>query len=293
MNIEQARQIHLIEFLKDLGYEPVHQNKHMFWFNSPINEKNEIPTFRINQLNNTWMDFSTSQGGDIIKLGKLLYRTDNLSDVLQYIKRKSPVEKDAEITSDSLYTKTIPYKKIRITPLTNCSLLSFLMSRNIDFRLAQEICIEIQYELYGRCFNGIGIVNESKGYEFKSSYLTGTIGEKDISIFKANENNNIGCCIFEDFIDFLSFKTLQNMRVVEFCLYQDYDCIILNSIPDLPYIQKQIKRYETVVSLLKKNDYGNVVSDFIKGINECKYKEIDLLLQYETVNRFLKQNAIK
>lgn len=221
MNMKQAGQTDLIEFLEVFGHKPIRRNKHIYWYHSPLNEE-ATPTYRVNRIKNTWIDTASSQEGGIIKLGKLLYRTDNLSDVLHDIEIRKPVIKEIQIAQGSMPTRTILYERIYIAPLTDSALLSFLMSRGMDLHIEQDICVEIQYELYGKHFNAIGIGNIFGGYEFRSPHLKGHIGKKDISLLKTNEGG-IGCCIFEDLIDFLSFKTLQDMEIAEFCPYMNFD----------------------------------------------------------------------
>ena len=50
-------------------------------FLSPLREE-RTPSFKVNDNLNEWYDFGISAGGDIIELGKHLYRTGNVSVVL-------------------------------------------------------------------------------------------------------------------------------------------------------------------------------------------------------------------
>lgn len=81
MNINEAKQIRLVEYLRIIGHSPVNARGCQYWYLSPLREE-RTPSFKVNDNLNEWYDFGISAGGDIIELGKHLYRTGNVSMVL-------------------------------------------------------------------------------------------------------------------------------------------------------------------------------------------------------------------
>ena len=81
MNINEAKQIRLVEYLRIIGHSPVNARGCQYWYLSPLREE-RTPSFKVNDNLNEWYDFGLSAGGDIIELGKHLYRTGNVSVVL-------------------------------------------------------------------------------------------------------------------------------------------------------------------------------------------------------------------
>ena len=66
----------------------------------------------------------------------------------------------------------------------------------------------ISYEVRGRRYEAIGFVNLSGGYELRDNHLfKGTVAPKDITpIF---EDMKQPVCLFEEFMDFLSFLSMK------------------------------------------------------------------------------------
>ena len=81
MNIKEAKQIRLVEYLRIVGYLPVNVKGYQYWYLSPLREE-RTPSFKVNDNLNEWYDFGLSAGGDIIDLGRHLYRTSDISTVL-------------------------------------------------------------------------------------------------------------------------------------------------------------------------------------------------------------------
>ncbi len=73
MNISEAKQIRIVDYLASIGFRPVKVRGMSHWYLAPYrNEK--TPSFKVNDYRNEWYDFGTGKGGDIISLCQLLYR---------------------------------------------------------------------------------------------------------------------------------------------------------------------------------------------------------------------------
>lgn len=96
--------------------------------------------------------------------------------------------------------------------------------RCINLEKALPFLKSISYEVRGRRYEAIGFVNLSGGYELRDDNMfKGTIAPKDITpIF---ENKAQPVCLFEGFMDFLSFLSMKeevNNR-----------CLVLNSVSNI------------------------------------------------------------
>ena len=55
MNIEQAKELNLKDFLEELGYKPVRVKHNSAWYLSPFRDEN-IASFKVNMKRNEWFD---------------------------------------------------------------------------------------------------------------------------------------------------------------------------------------------------------------------------------------------
>ena len=84
MNIQEAKNIRLVDFLAGFGYEPVIQRGNSVWYKSPFRTEKEA-SFKVDLHKELWYDFGLGKGGDIITLAKEIYRTQDIGYVLQCI----------------------------------------------------------------------------------------------------------------------------------------------------------------------------------------------------------------
>lgn len=82
MNITEAKKIRIVDYLRQIGHEPKRICGTQYWYLSPFRDE-RTPSFKVNDLRNEWYDFAVAQGGDIIDLGKLLYNTSSIKEVLE------------------------------------------------------------------------------------------------------------------------------------------------------------------------------------------------------------------
>lgn len=92
MNIQEAKNIRLVDFLAGFGHEPVIQRGNSVWYKSPFRTEKEA-SFEVDLHKELWYDFGLGRGGDIITLAKEIYRTQDISHVLRCIEDKRTVLK--------------------------------------------------------------------------------------------------------------------------------------------------------------------------------------------------------
>ena len=83
---------------------------------------------------------------------------------------------------------------------------------------------------------GIGFKNDSDGFEIRNSYSKICLGKKDMTTIE-NDSNSLR--IFEGFVDFLSFKNVENYLEKE-----PADYLILNSVSMINKIKNSIQNYK-------------------------------------------------
>ncbi len=79
MNIQEVKNIRLIDFLAGFRHEPAIQRGDSVWYRSPFWAEKEA-SFKVDHRKELWYDFG--QGGDIIALAKKICRTQDISHVL-------------------------------------------------------------------------------------------------------------------------------------------------------------------------------------------------------------------
>lgn len=140
MNIQEAKNIRLVDFLAGFGHEPVIQRGNSVWYKSPFRTEKEA-SFKVDLHKELWYDFGLGKGGDIITLAKEIYRTQDVSRVLRCIEDKRTVLKP--VTVSCPFEKAYPaFQDLKITPLANRILLAYLEERCIDTETARKVCKE-------------------------------------------------------------------------------------------------------------------------------------------------------
>lgn len=127
-------------------------------------------------------------------------------------------------------------------PLMSRPLLSYLCSRGIPPDIAARYCKEVHYNIRDRQYFAICFKNILGGMEIRNPFFKGSHGEKAPSIVTLSKGNHTpSCCVFEGFMEFLSYQTLLECYDDPFIDPVPRDCIILNSTSmvkkAIPFIQ--------------------------------------------------------
>lgn len=89
MNIQEAKQIRIADYLQSLGYTPIKQQGSSLWYKSPLREETDA-SFKVNTELNRWYDFGLGKGGNIIALAEELYASDYVLYLLGKIAERTP-----------------------------------------------------------------------------------------------------------------------------------------------------------------------------------------------------------
>lgn len=246
MNIQEAKSIRLVDFLAGLGHNPVVQRGNSVWYRSPFRSEKEA-SFKVDIGKELWYDFGLGKGGDIITLGKEIYRTNDIGYVLRCIEDKRAVLKP--VTVSWPVEEAVPaFQDLKIRPLANRILLAYLKERCIDVETARDVCREASFKRNGKSYFAIAFPNISGGYEIRNKFFKACVAPKDITcIMNGPETGR--CYVFEGFMDFLSCRAV-------FPLWEKGDCLVLNSVSNLPKAFPFLSRYDDIYCCLDNDTAG-------------------------------------
>ena len=270
MNIKETREISLTHFMKLIGCKEVKQtDRHMHWFLSPF-RKESTASFKVNARMNLWYDFGIGEGGDIIDLGKLLYQTSSVSNVLSMIEDTVGKAPNAmyRIGGESLHDVQSPgIENLMLIPIHNHSIISYLTSRRINESIASRYCQEAHYMVGDRHYYALAFGNDSGGVEMRNPYFKGVNGPKDVTLIHFSETSPIDkCCVFEGFMDFLSYLTLKEAGNYEMCHQTVEDYLILNSVAIVKNAIPKLDLYTQIHCYLDNDAAGQAATDKLAGL---------------------------
>lgn len=287
MNIAQTKQIDIVDFLKAIGYLPTKETACAAWFRAPYRE-DMTPSFKVNKNRNIWYDFGLARNGDIIDLGILIYHTHDISLVLKLIENAVPgLPVSTRTFRSSSEERNETLRNIRTGTLTSEALKSYLTSRGIDIEIGIRECREIHYTCHGKNYFAIGFPNIAGGYEMRSPYYKGCIAPKEISMV-TTAKSSLACCLFEGFMDFLSYLTLvKQEKLLPPC--NQPDLIVLNSVSNLAKALSRLKAYKEIYCFLDNDDAGRRAVKLLQEMNTAAVcNMMETFPYYKDVNDLLR-----
>ena len=274
MNISEAKQIDLVDFLAKKDIKAHHRKGNVYWYCSPYRSEH-TPSFKVDKIRNDWYDFGTFEGGDIIDLGKKLYDTSDTSTVLRMIANDAPT-----LVNNLVRTRNAPqkhqqesdFRNVTYDNLREVPLQSYIVRRKVDLNIAQCYCCEVHYTLRGRNYYAIAFRNRIDGFEIRNQYFKGCIGHKDITFFPRKQGDLTDeCCIFEGFMDFLSYLTIWEREEggIFSDISKDSDIIVLNTVACLNRAIELLSHYGKIHCFLDNDEAGQRTTSAISD----KYPE--------------------
>ena len=230
MTCEQAKQISIIDLLEHCHIRPQYVRGQDHWYLSPFRDE-KTPSFKVNARLNLYYDHGSGQGGDIINLGRALFRCDTkallkkLDSGLFLFQPQDLKSTGLHIDSGVIPATVLDQSGIHITALkelgSNPAINQYLESRGIDLAVAKSYCLEVYYRVGDKNYFAAGFENRSGGYELRNAYFKGSTSPKDISHI---ENGHNSVCLLEGFMDFLSLLSLRKQEQIQ------TDFVVLNSV---------------------------------------------------------------
>ncbi len=276
MNIDDIKQISLVDFLHHLGYEPTGRDSKGLWFYAPYRNERK-PSFHVNPRKNVWFDFGSGAGGDIFTLAGELCDTTDFIRQAEYIaeKMRMPVSQPYK---PEPFIEQPTFEDVKISKLVSPALLKYLADRGIPRNIAQRWCVQVDYRLHGKDYYAIGFENNAHGFELRNSFYKGSYPPKHITHIA---EGNARCNVFEGFIDFLSAERLG--------LNDGNDSVVLNSVANVGKAIPTLAEYPLILCYLDndtagraavarlRREFGDRVSD--KSARYPDHKDLNDYLQ--------------
>lgn len=227
--LQYIKAIPIADYLHACGIEPAKRYNGYALYHAPY-RKDANASLKVDFRQNLWHDYGTSQGGSIIDLVMWMRGCSAYEAMAHLAEGKeecfissSSLRETTASTTNSTSTRRI----FSISEALPLHLQSYLREvRKIDLAVASPYLRHIRYEVGGREYSAIGFVNRAGGYDLRDDKaFKGTIAPKDISVI-AGEANNAPLCIFEGFIDFLSYLTKKGKEAIS-------PSIVLNSVSNI------------------------------------------------------------
>ena len=225
-------------YLERKGIKPVRRTPTYVMYRSPF--RAEIhPSFKVDTEKNLWIDYAEGRDGSIIYLCMRLEGC-TLSEAISRLEQTTSFDtarNNVEPSKEKVYSRNgsirLPKEEVAngarrlidVSDTLPSHLQEYLTNeRCINLEKALPFLKSISYEIRGRRYEAIGFANLSGGYELRDDKtFKGTVAPKDIiPIF---ENKPQPVCLFEGFMDFLSFLSMKeevNNR-----------CLVMNSVSNI------------------------------------------------------------
>lgn len=277
MNCEQANEMDLVNYLRQLGHEPKKVRSKDHWYLSPLREESTA-SFKVNQKLNVWYDHGTGEGGSFVDFG-IKYFECSVPDFLEKLdladfsapKHLSIIhENDAE-TENKLQIRSVK-------PLISKNLISYLERRGIDLGVAQKCCNEVEYSFGDKSYHAIGFRNDESGYEIRDPFYKYSSAPKAISTF-INGSNAVA--VFEGFMDYLSYLSIPKINKA------DTDFLVLNGAGFFEHARAFLETYDKIDLFLDRDATGKKVTDHALKRSH-KYEDKSSLYEpYKDLNEWL------
>lgn len=254
MNIQEAKQIRIADYLQSLGYTPVKQQGNSLWYKSPFRQETEA-SFKVNTELNQRSDYGLGRGGNIIALAEELYASDYVPYLLNKIAEQAPHIRPVSFSFRQQASEP-SFQQLEVRELTHPALLRYLQERGIDTDLARSECKELHFIHNGKPYFAIGFPNVAGGYEVRNRFFKGCIAPKDISHVRQQGEPREKCLVFEGMMDYLSFLTLRMKNCPTMPNLDGQDYIILNSVSNVSKAIDALHGYERIHCLLDNDEAG-------------------------------------
>jgi len=270
MNCEEVKEkINIRTVLESFNLFPVKGNrKTAFYF--ALDREEKIPSLSVDFVKNKAFDFGTGKRYDVISIVQQMNQC-SVSEALKYLE-KFDFSVQNEFHNEELMQKK-EYKILKVREIQHPALIQYLKSRKVYEQ--KELVNEVEYELNGRKYFGVGFFNNSGGVEIRNKYSKICLGKKDVTMV---ENQSSEICIFEGFFDYLTYKNLEKKGN----LNSDY--LILNSTAMLFKVEETLKKYAKISLLLDNDSNGELAKSKIinqyKSVEDCsliyqKFKDLN------------------
>lgn len=303
MTIAEVKKIPIKDILSQMGIEPVMSRcgGTQLMYNSPL-RKDKNASFSVSTRLNLWKDFGTQFAGNVIDLVIALKGNCSFKEAVAWLKQQADGPKE-EASSLNISSSQKQYASkmsghtnisdMRVKELSSPVLLKYLESRGIPAGIARRYCKEAHYKVRGREYYAIAFMNILGGMELRCQYFKGCHGVKAPSIVRTDKaERSPMCCVFEGFMDFLSYKVLEERGDSELVHRKACDSIILNSTAIIQKAVPFIDVYLYAYSFLDNDLSGRQALDTISRIMPGRIHDMSSkFMPFNDLNDYLMQSG--
>ena len=278
-DLSAIKRYSIVDYLERKGIRPVRRTPTYAVYRSPLREEVH-PSFKVDTEKNLWIDYAEGRGGSIIDLCMRLEGC-TLSEAICRLGQNALEHTAYSYSSSKRETPICPKQKEMASGTRRLICLSDTLPPHLQEYLKKERCIDLEkvtpflkcisYEVRGRRHEAIGFANSSEGYELRDNHLfKGTVAPKDITpIFEDMEQP---VCLFEGFMDFLSFLSMKK-EITSVCLVMNS---VSNVARSIHYLNK--RNITSVRAFLDNDDTGRkAVQEFVNA----GFKVEDMAVYYK------------
>ena len=264
-DLSRIKRYSIVEYLERKGIKPVRKTLTYAMYRSPLREETH-PSFKVDTEKNLWIDYGEGRVGSIIDLCMRMEGC-TLSEAIHRLGQNASDNGTSSFLNDFVPNNPQPVmvvngarRLIDISDTLPPHFQEYLTKvRCINLEKAMPFLKCISYEVRGRRYQAIGFTNLSSGYELRDDMtFKGTIAPKDITPIFTDRAEPV--CIFEGFMDFLSFLSMKE-EITNHCL-------VMNSVSNVARTIRYLNdRHLTHIRAFLDNDEAGrrAVQDFIKA----------------------------
>jgi hypothetical protein len=281
LSIDEVRELDLVDYLASLGYQPEYIKKDRdYWYLSPFRLEGEA-SFKVNRDINRWYDHGLGKGGNLIDFG-LAYFGCTVRELMDKFRPGFSFLQHAPL--DRFRGTDTVEKESKITVLSDRDLyayplINYLHERRIPVSVAEPFCREVNYQLDGRNYFGIGFKNDAGGYEIRNAFSKTSSSPKDITRLGSSSHR---LHIFEGFFDMLSFQTLYGNDAAF-----SGDLLILNSAAFFERARPVMAEYSEKHLWLDHDITGRAYTQFALSLKEGFSDRSGIYEKHKDLNDFL------
>ena len=264
-DLSRIKRYPIVEYLERKGIKPVRKTPTYAMYRSPLREETH-PSFKVDTEKNLWIDYGEGRGGSIIDLCMRMEGC-TLSEAIHRLGQNASDNGTSSFLNDFVPNNSQPV--MAVNGARRLIEISDTLPPHLQDYLTKERCINLEkampflkcisYEVRSRLYQAIGFANLSGGYELRDDKtFKGTIAPKDITPIFTDRTEPV--CIFEGFMDFLSFLSMKE-EITNHCL-------VMNSVSNVARTIRYLNdRHLTHIRAFLDNDEAGrrTVQDFIKA----------------------------
>ena len=265
-DLSRIKRYPIVEYLERKGIKPVRKTPTYVMYRSPLREETH-PSFKVDIEKNLWIDYGEGRGGSIIDLCMRMEGC-TLSEAIRRLGQDASLDAAYGLSKEKSDIDTSPVTPWQPSGARKLIEVSDTLLSHLEAYLADKRCIDLNrarpflkcicYEVRGRRYQAIGFANLSGGYELRDDKtFKGTIAPKDITPIFTDRAEPV--CIFEGFMDFLSFLSMKE-EITNHCL-------VMNSVSNVARTIRYLNdRHLTHIRAFLDNDEAGrrTVQYFIK-----------------------------